>query len=73
MAQGGQFWVITTPFFWSIFDYHNQLFQSGVGGSIITVANLQRITVLDHTGKTIYTYNDRSVVPTAITPLLLGN
>jgi hypothetical protein len=24
LTQGGQFSVITTPFYWSIFGYHNQ-------------------------------------------------
>ena len=55
-------------------DYQGRvLFQSGVGGSIINVANLQRITVLDDAGKPIYTYNP-GIVPTTIAPLLLlGN
>jgi hypothetical protein len=48
------------------------LFQTGPGGSIITVANLQRITVIGDAGKPIYTYNAGSV-PTTIVPLLLGN
>jgi len=55
-------------------DYQGRLlFQSGAGGSIITVANLHRITVLDDAGKPIYTYNT-GTVPTTIVPLLLlGN
>ena len=49
------------------------LFQTGPGGSTITVANLQRITVIGDAGSPIYTYN-AGVVPTAIAPLLLlGN
>ncbi len=46
------------------------LFQKGAGGSIITVANLNRITVLDENGKTIFTYNP-GTVPSSIAPLLL--
>ena len=54
-------------------DYQGKvLFQSGFGGSTITVANLQRITVLDDVGKPIYTYN-AGTVPSIMTPLLLGN
>ena len=49
------------------------LFQTGVGGSTITVTNLQRITVIGDAGKPIYTYN-AGIVPSAIAPLLLlGN
>jgi hypothetical protein len=52
-------------------DYQGRvLFQTGVGGSIITVANLQRITVIGDAGKPIYTYN-AGIVPAAIAPLLL--
>ena len=54
-------------------DYQGRvLFQSGVGGSTITVANLQRITVLDEAGKPIYTYN-AGTVPSIMAPLLLGD
>ncbi len=55
-------------------DYQGRvLFQSGAGGSIITVTNLQRITVIGDAGKPIYTYN-AGIVPTSIAPLLLlGN
>ena len=54
-------------------DYQGRvLFQSGAGGSTITVANLQRITVLDEAGKPIYTYN-AGTVPSIMAPLLLGN
>jgi Ca2+-binding RTX toxin-like protein len=55
-------------------DYQGKvLFQSGTGGTTITVANLQRIIVIGDAGKPIYTYNARSVVPMSIAPLLLGN
>ena len=54
-------------------DYQGKvLFQSGSGGSTITVANLQRITVLDDAGKPIYTYN-AGTVPSIMAPLLLGD
>jgi hypothetical protein len=55
-------------------DYQGRvLFQTGPGGSIITVANLQHITVIGDAGKVIYTYNG-GIVPTSIAPLLLlGN
>ena len=52
-------------------DYQGRvLFQTGPGGTTITVANLQLITVLDDAGKILYTYN-AGMVPTAIAPLLL--
>ena len=51
-------------------DYQGKvLFQPGAGGSTITVANFQRITVLDENGKPLYTYN-AGTVPTIIGPLL---
>ena len=44
-------------------DYQGRvLFQTGTGGSTITVANLQRITVIGDAGKPIYTYNP-GIVP----------
>ena len=46
------------------------LFQTGTGGSTITVTNLQRITVIGDAGKPIYTYNP-GIVPAFIAPLLL--
>jgi hypothetical protein len=51
-------------------DQGRVLFQKGAGGSTISVANLQRITVLDENGKTIYTYN-AGIVPSSIALLLL--
>lgn len=45
------------------------LFQSGSGGTTITVANLNRITVIGEAGKTIYTYN-AAKVPAILAPLL---
>ncbi|MCX5888535.1 MAG: hypothetical protein NTY36_03685 [Deltaproteobacteria bacterium] len=52
-------------------DYQGHvLFQKDAGGSTITVANLQRITILDQNGKAIFTYN-AGVVPSSIAPLLL--
>ncbi len=54
-------------------DYQGRLlFQTGTGGSTITVANLQHITVIGDDGKPIYTYNT-GIVPTSIAPLLLLN
>ncbi len=55
-------------------DYQGRvLFQTGPGGSTITVANLQRIMVIGDAGSPIYTFN-AGVVPTSIAPLLLlGN
>ena len=55
-------------------DYRGRvLFQTGSGGTTITVANLNRITVIGDAGKPIYTYNP-GIVPASIAPLLLlGN
>jgi hypothetical protein len=54
-------------------DYQGHLlFQSGTGGTSITVANLNRITVISDDGKPIYSYN-AGVVPTAVAPLLLSD
>jgi hypothetical protein len=49
------------------------LFQSGVGGSTITVANLNRLTVIGDAGKPIYTYSSGTVPAAIITPLLLAD
>ena len=39
LAQGGQFSVITTPFYWSIFGYHNQ----SLAGQVEYWAKLGRV------------------------------
>ncbi len=49
------------------------LFQSGSGGTTITVANLQYITVLDENGKPIYTYSSGVTAPTGLLLLLSKN
>jgi hypothetical protein len=46
------------------------LFQTAPVGSIITVTNFQRITVIGDAGKPIYTFN-AGTVPSAVAPLLL--
>ncbi|MCX5888536.1 MAG: hypothetical protein NTY36_03690 [Deltaproteobacteria bacterium] len=52
-------------------DYQGDvLFKIGDGGTTITVANLQRITVIGDAGKPIFTYN-AGIVPSSIAPLLL--
>ena len=48
------------------------LFQSGAGGSTITVANLQRITVIGDAGKPIFIFNPTAAVPGMVN-LLLAN
>jgi hypothetical protein len=55
-------------------DYQGRLlFQTGSGGSTITVANLQRITVIGDDLKTIiYTFNPGGVPATIMAPLLLN-
>jgi Ca2+-binding RTX toxin-like protein len=50
------------------------IFKSGDGGSTITITNIEHIKVIGDNGERLYTYNDNTtIVPTAITPLLLGN
>ena len=77
MIMGGGYTALTINKNLQNFTLRNYqgrlLFQSGSGGSTITVANLQRITVIGDAGKPIYTYNS-GIVPSAIAPLLLlGN
>ena len=52
-------------------DYQGKvLFQTGAGGSTITVSSLQHITVLGDAGKPIYTYNAIATVPHMLQLLL---
>jgi hypothetical protein len=73
---GGGYNILTTgknQKSFTLRDYQGRvLFQSGPGGSTITVANLQRITVIGDAGEPIYTYKT-GAVPTAVAPLLLLN
>ena len=54
-------------------DYQgNTLCKQGDGGSTITIANMNRVTVIGDGGKIIWQYTD-GTVPAAVAPLLLGN
>jgi hypothetical protein len=53
-------------------DQTRLLFKSGSGGSMITVAKLQRLTVIGDDGKPLYTFN-AATVPSLVGPLLLGD
>ena len=55
-------------------DYATIYVKAGDGGSTITVTNIEHIKVIGDNGERLFTYNDNAaIVPTAITPLLLGN
>jgi Ca2+-binding RTX toxin-like protein len=54
-------------------DYQGKtLCKQGDAGPTITIANLNRVTVIGEGGKIIYQYTD-GTVPAAVAPLLLGN
>ena len=52
-------------------DYQGRvLFQTGAGGTTITVTNLQQITVIGDAGRPIYTYNAIATTPHMLQLLL---